>query len=88
MNARSMRKAGKITEQPLRPEYRQKALGPGVRGKYLKAYREAFADVRLDPDVAAAFPDSEAVNRALRGLLRRELKPVPRGSKASRTRSS
>ena len=86
MNAKSMRKAGKITEEPLRPEYRQKALGPGVRGKYLGAYREAFADVRLDPDVAAAFPDSESVNRALRGLLQRELKTVLRGSKSPKTR--
>ncbi len=86
MNAKSMRKAGKVTEEPLRPEYRQKALGPGVRGKYLNAYREEFADVRLDPDVAAVFPDSESVNRALRGLLRRTLKTVPRGAKSPKPR--
>lgn len=86
MNEKSMRKAGRITEGSLRPEYQEKALGPGVRGKYLKAYREAFADVRLDPDVAAAFPDSESVNRALRGLLQRELRTAPRVSKTPKTR--
>lgn len=87
MNAKSMRKAGKVTEKPLRSEYRQKVLGPGVRGKYLNAYREAFADVRLDPDVAAAFPDSESVNRALRGLLQSELKTALRGSRTPKARS-
>jgi len=86
MNEKSMRKAGKVTEKPLRSEYRQKALGPGVRGKYLNVYREAYADVRLDPDVAAAFPDSESVNRALRGLLQRELKTTLRSSKSTKTR--
>ena len=86
MNEKSTRKAGKTTEKPLRPEYRQKSLGPGVRGKYLSAYRKAFADVRLDPDVAAAFPDSESVNRALRGLLQRELKTMLRGSRSTKIR--
>ena len=38
--------------------------------------------VVLDPDVRAYFPDSEAVNRALRGLI--EL--VPQGPGASRIR--
>jgi hypothetical protein len=41
----------------------------GVRGKYAARYREGTNVVLLDPDVAAAFPDSEAVNKALRALL-------------------
>ena len=51
----------------LRPEYdltslRVRKLGPG---------RKSFGDViRLDPDVADAFPDADAVNQALRFLIR------------------
>jgi hypothetical protein len=53
-------------EDELRPEYDLKSLrvrkvGPGRKG---------FGDmVRLEPDVAAAFPDAEAVNAALRSLI-------------------
>ena len=51
----------------LRPEYdlsalRVRKLGPG---------RKSFGDViRLDPDVAGAFPNADAVNEALRFLIR------------------
>ncbi len=53
----------------LRAEYdfTPSQLREGTRGKYA----ERFADARiveLDPDVAAVFPDSESVNRALRAL--------------------
>lgn len=41
-----------------------------VRGKYLKRLAEGSNVVALDPDVAARFADSEAVNEALRNLLR------------------
>jgi len=40
----------------------------GVRGKYAARYREGTNVVVLAPDVAARFPDSAAVNRALRAL--------------------
>jgi hypothetical protein len=49
----------------------------GVRGKYAARYAEGTNVVVLDPDVAAAFPDSAAVNSALRALLevaRRQVK--------------
>ncbi len=42
----------------------------GVRGKYLERYRAGTNVVLLDPDVAAAFPDSDAVNAALRELIK------------------
>jgi hypothetical protein len=51
----------------LRPEYdlstlRVRKLGPG---------RKSFGDViRLEPDVAGAFPNADAVNEALRFLIR------------------
>lgn len=38
----------------------------GVRGKYARRFAQGTNVVVLDPDVAAAFPDSAAVNRALR----------------------
>ena len=40
----------------------------GVRGKYAKRYAEGDNLVVLDPDVAQVFPDSAAVNLALRAL--------------------
>jgi hypothetical protein len=50
----------------MRPEY---DFSGGVRGKYTEAYRKGANVVLLDPEVAAAFPDSASVNQALRGLL-------------------
>ena len=41
----------------------------GVRGKYADAYRRRTNVALLDPDVAAAFPDSKSVNDALRALV-------------------
>jgi hypothetical protein len=41
----------------------------GIRGKYAARVREGSNIVVLDADVAAAFPNSSAVNRALRALL-------------------
>ena len=41
----------------------------GVRGKYAGQCAEGTNVVVLSPDVAAAFPDSESVNNALRVLI-------------------
>ena len=55
----------------LRPEYDlQKLLKDGVRGKYVAQYRAGTNLVLLAPDVADAFPDEEAVNEALRLVIR------------------
>jgi hypothetical protein len=40
----------------------------GVVGIYAKQYAEGTNVVLLDPDVAKVFPDSEAVNQALRAI--------------------
>jgi hypothetical protein len=62
-----MRKVEKEMGDELRPEYdlntlRVRKLGPG---------RQRFGDVvRLEPDVAEAFPDANSVNEALRFLIR------------------
>lgn len=41
----------------------------GVRGKYAAAYAAGTNVVLLAPHVAAAFPNSQAVNDALRALV-------------------
>jgi hypothetical protein len=40
----------------------------GVVGKYAEQYAGGTNVVLLDPDVAKIFPDSEAVNQALRAI--------------------
>jgi len=54
----------------LRPEYDLSQLGKGVRGKYAERYQAGTNLVLLAPDVAEAFPTDEAVNKALRLLIR------------------
>ena len=54
----------------LRPEYDETLLKNGIRGKYAKQYAAGTNIVRLDPDVADAFPTEEAVNEALRFVLK------------------
>ena len=54
-------------EDELRPEYNLREL----RVRRLGSGRRSFGDViRLEPDVADAFPDADAVNQALRFLIR------------------
>lgn len=53
-------------QDDLRHEYDFAALRAADRAQGLE-YRRQF--VRLDPDVAAVFPDAEAVNAALRKLI-------------------
>ena len=62
-----MKKIESELEDDLRSEYdlrnlHVRKIGPGRKG---------FGDVvRLEPDVANAFPDAESVNEALRFLIR------------------
>ena len=57
-------------EDELRPEYDLSQLQGGVRGKYAQRYKQGTNLVLLDPDVADAFPTEDAVNEALRMLMR------------------
>ena len=62
-----MKKAAKAKRDPdMLAEY---DFSQGVRGKYAKRYAEGTNLVVLSPDVAEFFPDSEAVNTALRALV-------------------
>jgi hypothetical protein len=69
-----------LADDELRPEYDLSQLRGGVRGKYLERYRSRLPMVRLAPDVAAAFPSEEAVNRALRLLLELARQQTPKPS--------
>ena len=58
-------------EDNLRPEYDlMELLKGGVRGKYAERYRAGVNLVRLEADVARAFPTEEAVNEALRLVMK------------------
>lgn len=65
-----MRKAKQTEKDELRAEYRRSDFPKGlVRGKYAKRLREASNVVVLEPEVARAFPNQEAVNSALLSLI-------------------
>src|SRR2546425_5356739 len=61
-----MSQESKITAEEMREEY---DIRGGVRGKYYERYRQGTNVVLLDPDVAAVFRDSAAVNKTLRLLV-------------------
>jgi hypothetical protein len=69
-----MKKVKTEMEDELRPEYDLRSLHVRKVGPGRKGFGEI---VRLEPDVAEVFPDAEAVNEALRFLIRitRENKP-------------
>ena len=61
-----MKKVESELEDELRPEYDLRSL----RVRKLGPDRKTFGDViRLEPDVADAFPDADSVNQALRFLI-------------------
>ena len=55
-------------EDDLRPEYDLESLKPRKMGAGPKNF--AGATVRLEPDVAVMFPNADAVNEALRFLIK------------------
>jgi hypothetical protein len=72
----------------LRREYCRADIPDGlVRGKYAGRAVPGGTLVRLDPEIAAAFPTSEAVNKSLAGVLkaRAAKKVVARGERSRRS---
>jgi hypothetical protein len=71
-----MSNSSKATEKDdaMRSEY---DFSHAVRGKYAKRFPQDAVMVTLAPDVAAAFPDADAVNEALRVLLKAAKKAAP-----------
>jgi hypothetical protein len=61
------------------PEY---DFSKGKRGKYAAKYARGTNVVRLEPDVAALFPDAKSVNKALR--LAAEISKLQAKKKAAR----
>lgn len=85
-------KKAKVKEEDdwLRDEYTREELGPLVRGKYAASFQKSSNVVVLEPQIAAAFPNDEAVNTALRGLLELAQKSVgePKKPASRRARTS
>jgi hypothetical protein len=63
-----------VKDDDMRPEY---DFTHAVRGKYAGRFPKDVVMVTLAPDVAAAFPTAEAVNEALRVLLKAAKKVAP-----------
>jgi len=53
----------------IRPEVPSELIRSGERGKYAGRYREGANIVLIDPELQQHYPDSEAVNQALREHL-------------------
>ena len=67
-----MKKPERSKQVELRPEYKRSDFPGGLaRGKYTARIAARSNIVVLEPKVAAAFPTSAAVNRALRSLMPR-----------------
>lgn len=76
-----------VADDDMRPEY---DFTGAVRGKYYERFQRGSNVVLLDPDVSAAFPNSESVNQALRVLASaaRKAKRVMRRSASPQRRPS
>jgi hypothetical protein len=87
-----MKKAkSQAADDEMRPEY---DFSGAERGKYYERFRQSSNVVLLDPDVSAAFPNSAAVNQALRalaaatrnrGVVRRPSTPQRRPNKLTKS---
>ena len=54
----------------MRSEYDFASMKGGVRGKYVERVRDGTNIVLIEPEVVEAFPTEQAVNEALKGVLR------------------
>ena len=62
-----MNKKHEESESEMLPEY---DFSGGIRGKYAARYAQSNTIIMLEDDVADVFPTSEAVNEALRLLVK------------------
>lgn len=57
-------------DKDLRAAYPPELIRSGTRGKYVQRYRDEDTNIAvIDPDLHKFFPDSDAVNRALRDYV-------------------
>ncbi len=79
----------KLSDDDLRPEYKRSDFGVMKRGEYAARARAALKVAVLKPEIAKAFPTSEAVNDALAMMLtiaseaKRVTSPPKRARKAA-----
>jgi hypothetical protein len=59
----------KKTENSLRPEYKRSDFTRLEQGKFFAEAVKGSTVAILNPEIAKAFPSSQAVNEALQGLL-------------------
>jgi len=59
----------KSTSDELRTEYKRSDFGKLERGKYYERVKASSNVVVLDSELAEVFPNSAAVNKALRSLV-------------------
>ncbi|MBI5057433.1 MAG: hypothetical protein HZB61_12535 [Nitrospirae bacterium] len=57
-------------DDDLRAEYDFYKMKGGVRGKYAKQFHAGTNLILLEPEIAKVFPNDEAVNEALRQLIK------------------
>ncbi len=81
-----MKKASRKATDELRPEYKRSDFGVLVRGKYAERIAQSTNVVLLEPKVARAFPNDDAVNAALLGLLRQRKSAARPTTRSTRTR--
>jgi hypothetical protein len=74
-----MKKPPKTKREPdMLDEY---DFSQGVRGKYAKRYADGTNIIVLSPDLAEVFPDSAAVNEALRSLVQLARKSIKKAAR-------
>ena len=86
-NSMKKKKAERREADELRPEYDFATMKGGVRGKYVERYRAGTNLALLEPDVAEAFPTYEAVNDALRTILKAAAGISRAGTRATQGRT-
>jgi hypothetical protein len=59
----------KKVEDEMRAEYKRSDFGKLERGKFFQEVAKGTTVALIEPKLAKAFPTSQAVNEALRGLL-------------------
>lgn len=82
-----MKKVKPVSADELRSEYRREDFGSMTRGKYAARLKAASNVVVLKPEVAKAFPNADAVNDALMGLINLAKTTARASRRPTRTRA-
>jgi hypothetical protein len=75
-------RARRVADDDIRPEY---DFSKGRPNPYAARFQAGVTVVTLDPDVAESFPDSAAVNDALRALVKIANRPASKSRSKRRT---